>query len=105
MKQKPIHFKKIDPTETTFFNFKMDASTYALYDSDMGEPVSWGSFNFVGATISNLPKNSTIYYFELSTTSGWKLKRCYRPNKITAPDKLKMEKIKDKKEESQEDKE
>ncbi len=104
MKQKPSHFKKIDVSEVTFFNFKLDASTYALYDSDMGEPVSYGSLNFVGATISNLPKKCTIFYFELSPTMGWKLKRCYRPDKTTAPDETKKARIDSKKEESQEDK-
>jgi hypothetical protein len=104
MKQNPLHFKKIDVREVTFFNFKLDASTYALYDSDMGEPVSYGSLNFVGATIANLPKKCTIFYFELSPTMGWKLKRCYRPDKTTAPDETKKDRIDSKKEESQEDK-
>jgi len=104
MKQKPTHLKKIDIKETTFFNFKLDASTYVLYDSDMGEPVSYGSFNLVSATISNLSSNCTIYYFELSTSEGWKLKRAYKPDKTTAEDRDKQSKIKDKKEENQEDK-
>jgi hypothetical protein len=104
MKQKPIHFKKIDPKETTFFNFKLDASTYVLYDSDMGEPVSYGSFNFVSATIAKLSSKSTIFYFELNNTDGWKLKRAYKPDKTTAEDKDKNIKIENKKQETQEDK-
>jgi hypothetical protein len=35
---------------------------------------------------------------------GWKLKRCYRPDKTTAPDETKKDRIDSKKEESQEDK-
>jgi hypothetical protein len=35
---------------------------------------------------------------------GWKLKRCYRPDKTTAPDETKKARIDSKKEESQEDK-
>lgn len=104
MKQKPTHLKKIDPRENTFFNFKLDASTYVLYDSDMGEPVAYGSFNLVGATISNLSPKCTIYYFELNSTDGWKLKRAYKPDKSIAENKDKKSKIDLKKEETQEDK-
>ena len=104
MKQKPTHLKKIDIKENTFFNFKLDASTYVLYDSDMGEPVAYGSFNLVGATISNLSPKCTIYYFELNSMQGWKLKGAYKPDKTVAEDDDKQSKIKDKKEETQEDK-
>lgn len=104
MKQKPTHLKRIDVGENTFFHFKLDASTYVLYDSDMGEPVAYGSFNLVGATISSLSPKCTIYYFELNPSQGWKLKRAYRPDKSSVEDADKQSKIKDKKEENQEDK-
>lgn len=104
MKQKPTHLKKIDPRENTFFHFKLDPSTYVLYDSDMGEPLVYGSLNLVGATIGSLSPKCTIYYFELDPTQGWKMKRAYKPDKSTAEDKDKTEKIEDKKEEKQEDK-
>jgi hypothetical protein len=104
MRQKPTHLKKIDPKEDTFFHFKLDAATYVLYDSDMGEPVAYGSFNLVGATISSLSSKCTVYYFELSPVDGWKMKRAYKPDKSTAEDKDKKGKIENKKAENQEDK-
>jgi hypothetical protein len=104
MKQKPTHLKKIDVRENTFFHFKLDASTYVLYDSDMGEPIAYGSLNLVGATIANLSPKCTIYYFELNLTDGWKMKRVYKPDKSIAENQDKTGKIKDKKEETQEDK-
>ena len=97
MKKKPIHLKEIDKNETTFFHFKMDPTTYALYDSDMGEPVSYGSVNMVSGTIASLPLSSTIFYFELDNAAGWKMKRVYKPNKETATQEDKKDSIKYKK--------
>jgi hypothetical protein len=104
MKKKPSHLKKIDPKEIVFFNFKLDSSTYVLYDSDMGEPVSYGSFALVGATIKNLSPECTIYYFEMSALQGWKLKRTYKPDNTVAEEADKKENIESKKQETQEDK-
>lgn len=87
-----------------FFYFKLDASTYVLYDSDMGEPVAYGSYNKVGATITSLPKSCTIYYFELNAVDGWKMKRAYRPDKTTTSDQTKKARVQNKKEETQEEK-
>ena len=77
----PPYPKKIELYEKLFFHFKMDASTYSLFDSTMSTPIIYGSFNLVAATISNLPKDSTIFYFELDNYSGWKMKKAYKPNK------------------------
>lgn len=104
MKKKPSHLKKIDPKEVIFFNFKLDAATYVLYDSDMGEPVSYGSFAVVGATIKSLPLAATIYYFEMNSIQGWKLKRTYKPDNTVSDDEDKRNKIESKKQETQEDK-
>jgi hypothetical protein len=104
MKKKPLHLKEIDTKEDVFFYFKIDPTTYVLYDSDMGEPVAYGTFNLVGAEISKLPLSSTIYYFEFSKVQGWRLKKAYRPDKTTAEDKDKTGKIEAKKAENQEDK-
>lgn len=90
--------------EDTFFHFKLDASTYVLYDSDMGEPVAYGALNLVGATISKLSAKCTIYYFELNPVQGWKMKRAYKPDKTIAESEDRSSKIKEKKEEKQEDK-
>ena len=100
MKKKPLHLKTIDPSERTFFHFKLDASTYVLYDSDLGEPVSYGSFNIVGSTISNLNPKSTIFYFEMDSLLGWKMKRTYKPKKEKSSIQENKESIQSKKDES-----
>lgn len=95
MRKKPIHLKDIDPREDTFFYFKLDATTHVLYDSDMGEPVAYGSFNMVGNVIVRLPKTCTIYYMEPDASRGWKMKKAYKPDGLSATDddkKKRMEK-------------
>jgi hypothetical protein len=86
MKKKPIHLKEIGLQEKSFFHFKIDPTTYVLYDGDMGEPVAYGSFNLVSATITKLPTSSTIYYFESDKAHGWKMKKAYKPEGKTATD-------------------
>lgn len=51
-----------------------------LYDSEMGEPVDFGSSNKVAATIKKLSKTCTIFYFIIDQRQGWKLKAVYKAN-------------------------
>ena len=61
----------------------------------MGEPVAYGSFNLVGATVSKLSPKCTIFYFELNPRDGWKLKRAYKPDRSVANEADKTNKIKE----------
>lgn len=70
--------------EKLFFHFKLDATTYSLFDSTMSTPIAYGTLNFVASTIKNLPIQATIFYFELDNFNGWKMKRTYKPNKEAA---------------------
>ena len=80
MKKKPIHLKEIGPHETIFYWYELDSAVYALYDSDMGEPVSYGSLNLVVGTIRAINKEVTsgkrkkciLWYFKRDTNQGWK---------------------------------
>lgn len=74
-----------------------------LFDSDMDTAVAYGSFNYVGSVISNLPTTSTIFYFELHPREGWKMKRTYRPDKTSEETGKSKEKITEKKSEKTED--
>lgn len=86
----PPYPKKIEFGEKLFFHYKLNATTYALFDSTMSTPVAYGSNNFVGGAISKLSKNAMIFYFELDNREGWKMKRTYKPNKdIAKPDEKK----------------
>jgi hypothetical protein len=94
----PPYPKKIEFTERLFFHYKLDASTYSLFDSSMSTPIAYGPINFVAATIKNLPAKSTIFYFELDNREGWKMKKVYKPSAETAQTadaKNKVEKKKD----------
>ena len=82
MKSKPLHLKRIDPKETEFFWFNLESSTYVLYDSDLGEPISYGSLNLVVGAIRAINKEVTtgkrkpcvLWYFERDGVAGWKKK-------------------------------
>jgi len=75
--------KKINPKERVYHHFKINAVSYALFDSEMTTPIAYGSFNFIASVISNLPKTCTIFYFEIDNRTGWRMKRTYNPNKET----------------------
>lgn len=80
MKKKPLHLKQIGYDEAIFYWYELGEATYALYDSDMGEPVSYGSLNLVVGTIRAindevLTRKRTkcvLYYFKRDRMQGWK---------------------------------
>jgi hypothetical protein len=79
---RPVPYpKKIETYERLFFHFKIDPTNYVLFDSTMSTPAIFGSYNLVAATITNLPKDATIFYYELDNFLGWKMKKAYRPDK------------------------
>jgi hypothetical protein len=80
MKKKPIHLKEISPDETIFYWYELGESMYVLYDTDMGEPISYGSINLVVGTIraineevvSGKRKKCVLWYFKRDATLGWR---------------------------------
>ena len=82
MKKKPFHLKEIDSRETIFYWYDLGESMYAVYDSDMGEPISYGSLNLVVGTIRAINEEVTagtrkkcmLWYFERDATQGWRKK-------------------------------
>ena len=82
MKKKPLHLKKIDHEENIFYWYELGESMYVLYDSDMGEPISYGSLNLVVGTIRAINREVTegkrkkciLWYFERDATQGWRKK-------------------------------
>lgn len=85
MKKKPMHLKEIAPKESIFFWYELGEGTYSLYDSDMGEPISYGSINLVVGTIRAMNKEvidgkrkpCTLWYFKRDGTNGWR--KCTPP--------------------------
>jgi hypothetical protein len=103
MARPPPYPKKFDATERLFYHYKINPSTFVLFDSDMDTAVAYGSFNYVAGVISKLPKSSTIFYFELHSREGWKMKRSYRPDKTNEESSKAKDRIDEKKSEKQED--
>jgi len=42
-----MKYKKINPKEDTFYIFEISSIKYVIYDSDMNEPIYYGSWNMV----------------------------------------------------------
>lgn len=80
MKKKPFHLKEIAYNEPIFYWYDLGEATYALYDSDMGEPISYGSLNLVVGTIRAINeevligkrKKCVLWYFKRDASQGWK---------------------------------
>lgn len=80
MKKKPLHLKEIGYKEPVFYWYELGEATYALYDSDMGEPISYGSLNLVVGTIRAINdevlarkrSKCVLYYFKRDAMQGWK---------------------------------
>lgn len=83
MARPPPFPKKPESSEKLFYHFKIDPATYVLFDSDLSTAIAYGSKNLVSATIINLPKSVTIFYYEPDTNIGWKMKRRYKPDNTT----------------------
>lgn len=94
----PLYPKKPDISEKLFYHYKISPSIYVLFDSDMNTPLAYGSFNFVGSVISELPKSSTIFYYEADGREGWKMKRSYKPNKESVDSQKTAQRVEQKKE-------
>lgn len=59
-------FKKPDPKQKIYHLIYLDTTTLALYDSEFDLPISYGSKIKVQVDINmKLPKNITIYYYDL----------------------------------------
>jgi len=80
MKKKPLHLKEIYPKENIFYWYDLGESMYAVYDSDMGEPISYGSLNLVVGTIRAINEEVAtgkrnrcmLWYFKRDAMQGWK---------------------------------
>ena len=87
--------KKIDYREKVYYHFKIDATNYALFDSEMNTATAYGSYNLVASIISTLPKSVTIFYFEIDKREGWRMKRSYNPEKKTVSDEKRKQDVED----------
>ncbi len=61
-----MKYKKINPKEKTFYIFEVSSIKYAIYDSELDEPIYHGSWNMVEGIIKNIKSHSKkadiLYY-------------------------------------------
>ena len=53
-----MKYKKINNKEETFYIFEISSIKYAIYDSELDEPIYYGSWNMVEGIIKNIKKHS-----------------------------------------------
>jgi len=82
MKKVKPKIKPIDPTSIIYHHFEYSVSEFSLFDdADDGTPVVVGSRNLVDATIRNLPKKVTIFYYKKHSKGYWEKKIAYNGGK------------------------
>ena len=59
-------FKKINPKEKIFYIFEISSTKFLILDSQMDEPIYYGSWNMTSGIIrsikQNMPKATINYY-------------------------------------------
>lgn len=81
-KQVKPKIKPIDPSALFYHYFEYSVSKFSLFDdADDGTPIIIGSRNLVDATIRNLPKQVTIFYYKKNPKGYWEKKVIYEGNK------------------------
>ena len=59
-------FKKLNPKEKTFYIFEVSSTKFLVMDSEMDEPIYYGSWNMTSGIIRSIKKDmpkSTIHYY------------------------------------------
>lgn len=88
--------KPIDPTAKYYHHFQYSVSNFSLFDdADDGTPVVVGSRNLVDATIRNLSKSVTIFYYKKSLYGFWEKYIAYegkREDNLQSVSQIKKEK-------------
>ena len=75
-------FKKPNPKQKVYHYIEINSTTIALYDSLMDMPISYGSKVKIQVDINRLlPKDITIYYYQLKEFIKLKPIKPYQGNK------------------------
>jgi hypothetical protein len=84
-KQVKPKIKPIDPTAKLYHHFQYSVSEFGLFDdADDGTPIIVGSRNLVDATVRNLPKNVTIFYYKKHSSGFWEKKMKFKGEEPTS---------------------
>jgi hypothetical protein len=64
----PLRYHYIEKGEFLYHVFKLSNVLYVLWDSNVKMPIIYGSNQKLQATLNQLPKTSTIYYYKEDAT-------------------------------------
>ena len=70
MSRKPKTFKKIERGIKSYYCIELKNGNYILYDTNMRNPIEWGSIAIVDGLLSTLPDNINVYYYDNDNTFG-----------------------------------
>jgi len=78
-----MKFKKINPKEQTFFVFETSQRSYSIFDSQMDEPIYYGSWNMCEGVVKNIKKHmkdASIFYYSKEKSGELKLSPLWSHN-------------------------
>ncbi len=64
----PLRYHYIEKNQFIYHVFKLSPVLYVLWDNTVDMPIIYGSYQRLQATINQIPKNSTIYYYKEDVT-------------------------------------
>lgn len=71
MSRPPVYPKIIDDKPRTFYRFKINNTTYSLFDDELNTSVVYGPINSYDNVKNFIPENSKIFYFTIDKNHGW----------------------------------
>ena len=81
----PLRYHDIDKNNKTYHVFKLSPILYTLWDIDIRTPIVYGSYQRIQATLNEVEKDSTIYYYkeDLSVKNSFKFYAMFKGKKIS----------------------
>lgn len=71
MSRPPVYPKIINNKPRMFYRFKINSTTYSLFDDELNTAIFYGPINSFNIVKDFLPKNSKIFYFTIDKNRGW----------------------------------
>lgn len=78
-----MKFKKINPKESTFFVFETSQKSFSVFDSQLDDPIYYGSWNMCEGIVKNIKKHmkgASIYYYAKEKSGELKLSPLWSHN-------------------------
>jgi hypothetical protein len=79
MSRVPKFFKKVERSMTHYYVFQLKNGNHILYDSNMRNPIEYGSINIIDGLLSRLPDTRIVTYYDSNDTYGFKKNNRKKP--------------------------